>query len=151
MGSGEKGEGHIDFRASELGVHGACSLTAHLILGANGASVALSGDTGFDHVDFSSGEDTGEFANDRGNGHIDFRVTVHPDGRVDVCGEEFAVCDPAEGCHISLAWSAATGALAVQVVDADGARVAAQYHLAEAPSELRVEAAEIRWLSITPQ
>jgi hypothetical protein len=68
-----------------------------------------------------------------------------------VNGEDFALCDPAAECRIALTWAADTGALAVQVEEADGSLAVAQYHLPEAPTELRIEAAEVSWLSVTPQ
>jgi hypothetical protein len=163
MAAGGRDQNHVDLSGEGSGVEAvffiarACAAEAHLMPGACGAELlGLGGDKGFDHVVFSSGSDTsaagtGDLAEDRGNPHIDFRIAIRPDGLVHVNGEELALCDPAEGCRISLAWSAAAGALVVQVRAADGALVAAQYHLAAAPSELRVEAAEIRWLSVTPQ
>lgn len=149
-GAAEKGENHVDFRGAGAsgeechiaGLTTSFAADAHLLPGSRGAELR-GGDMGDGHVDFSGG--------DRGNGHIDFRITIDPGGRVDVNGEEFARCDPAEGCHLALAWSASGGAMVVEVVAADGALVAAQYHLAEAPTELRIEAAEIRWLAVTPQ
>jgi len=88
---------------------------------------------------------------EHGNDHVDFRIDIDPDGSVCVNGEELAVCDPADGCHLALAWSGSANTLVVQVVAADGTLVAAQYYLEQAPDELHVEAAEIRYLSLVAQ
>ncbi len=118
---------------------------ALIMAGPSVAELQCGGDKGFDHVDFSTD------GTDRGNDHVNFRITIQPEGRVDVNGQEFAACDPADGCRLSLAWSSGASTLVVQVEQADGSLAAGQFYLAEAPTEISVKAAEIRLLSITPQ
>lgn len=146
---GERGENHVEFAIGESGD-------------------GLVEDRGNGHINFSIAPDggfslVGEFLlADReaeivagigaeGDNGCDFRIAIQPDGRVDVNGQEFAACDPAEGCRLSLAWSSGTSTLVVQVERADGSLAAGQFYVAEAPTEITVQAAEIRALSITPQ
>jgi hypothetical protein len=150
---GIKGQGHVNFRVDPLGAY---AVDAHVCGAAAGAEslrctdigdrqIAGAGDDkGQDHVDFCTGED-------RGQGHVDFRITVHADGRVDVNGQALAVCDPAEGCRMSLTWSPDAGAVVVQVEDVDGSLRCAQHALAAMPSEISITAAEIRALSVMRQ
>ncbi|HEX5138695.1 MAG TPA: hypothetical protein VFY93_17115 [Planctomycetota bacterium] len=135
--SGEKGGSHIAFRESSAD-------RQVLSLAASGNYVC--------HADLSAAEVGASVCGvDKGNDHIDFRIGIDPDGVVCVNGEELTVCDPADGCRLALAWSGSGKTLVVQVTAADGALAAAQYYLEEAPTELRIAAADIRGLSITPQ
>ena len=88
-------------------------------------------------------------AGEEGNCHVDFSIAIQPDGRVDVNGEVLTRCDPDEGCWISVAWSAESLALVVQIEDASGALCVAQYSIPEAPTEIAIVADEVVSLSVT--
>lgn len=128
-GGGDRGQGHVNFCVDPGGAY---AIEAELLPGESGAEICC-----------CSGE--------RGNGHVDFSVVIHADGRVEVNGEQLALCDPAEGCRVSLGWCPGTGALVVQVADAGGVVLAAQYAMAAAPEEIHVAAADVRFLSVVRQ
>lgn len=139
---GYKGQDHVRFGGEEPAGEGdtACCAVgsasgwkaeAHLSAGSSGAAMQCGGDKSQDHVDF--------------------RIAIDPDGGIDVNGLKLATCDPAAGCRLSLEWSSGSGTLVVEVEQADGSLAAGLYHLAAAPAELSVEAAEILSLSVTPR
>ena len=127
--AGGRENGHVDLRIDPAAAY---TVAADLVPGAQGAEIC-------------------GFEGDRENGHVDFRIVIHPDGRIEVNGQGLAVCDPAEGCRISLAWWPGTGALAVQAEDASGGVCAAQYVMDGAPDGICISAAEVRSLSVQRQ
>jgi len=153
---GGRGQDHVDFSVGG---------TDHVDLAIGQSRDDVGEDRGNGHINFSLAPDGGfsldaafqladqriDLVGARGDERECFRITIQPEGRVDVNGQEFAACDPADGCRLSLAWSSGASTLVVQVEQADGSLAAGQFYLAEAPTEISVEAAEIRLLSITPQ
>ncbi len=142
IGGGDKGQGHVDFC---IDPGAAYSVEVELLPGENGAEICCLGERGNGHVDLSIAS---YCLGERGNTHVDWRIAIRADGVVEVNGEQTALCDPAEGCRVSLAWCPGTGALVVQVADVAGTALAAQYAIAEAPEEVCITAAEVRSLSV---
>jgi hypothetical protein len=159
--SGDRSQDHVDFSSGGKD-------QGHVDLSIDGAEDAAGGDKDENHVDLSvdpDGAHTVEADLMPGTGgaeirgfdgsaeslHVDFRITISPDGRIEVNGQELAACDPAKGCRISLSWCPGTGALVVQAEDASGAVCAAQYAMEGAPEGVCISAAEVRALSVLRQ
>ncbi len=115
--SGVKGQQHVSIDPQR-----ACAIEVVVLRSDNGAEI---------------------YGDNKGDGHVSFRVFVRPDGGVEVNGEQLAACDPTRGCRLSIVWCPDSGTIVAQVADATGAVRAGQYALARPPDEIHVTAAEI--------
>ena len=149
----DKGEDHVDFSAGEAdpATTGDSKGDGHVDFSVDATDSAAGGDMGNGHIDFSAGATDPASGDDRGQGHVVFRVAVHADGSIEVNGQQVGVCDPAEGCRITLSWVPGAGTVVVRVEDADGVACAGQYPMAEPPERIRIAAAEVRSLAVERQ
>jgi hypothetical protein len=141
--AGDKGDNHVNFRVADVSDVAADKDNNHVNF-----RVATDGDHAI-LADLVPGVRGVEVCADSVGGTA-LRVVVRPDGVVEVNGRAQGACDPADTCRLAVAWACGTGSATVQVSDGLGVILAGQWELPLAPSEIRIAAAEVLFLSVRP-